>query len=321
VKHPLLVICAAAAVSGAAVAQPAGRIPQVGFLAADCVMSPRDQGFFDGLGQLGYAVGKDIIVDRLCFRTEAEARSRLKEFVARPVTVLFVTGPGSARLAMAATRDIPIVCGSCGDPIQTGLATSLSRPGGNLTGLASLSVELIAKRLELIREALPQVTRVAILSNPQNPGTPLTQSALASAAQATGIAIQRVDFRGIGDFAAAFDAAARARADAVLLADDPYAYTAREEIGRQALHHRLPTIAGEVKYAEVGCFIAYGPNRYDLFHRAAAYVDKILKGAKPGDLPIELPTRFELVINLKTAKALGMALPASLLARADALIE
>jgi putative ABC transport system substrate-binding protein len=199
--------------------------------------------------------------------------------------------------------------------------TSLSRPGGNVTGNASQSAELIAKRLELIKEALPKTVRVAILSNPDNPDTPPALRALDQAGRNLGVVLDRFDFRSIDDFASAFAQAAQAGVSAVLLVDDNFVYAGRAEIAWHALKSRLPTMVGQPEGAAAGCLFAYGPNRAALFRSAAGYVDKILKGAKPADLPIQQPTKFELVINLKTAKALGLEMPPTLLARADEVIE
>jgi len=213
------------------------------------------------------------------------------------------------------------VCGSCGDPVDNGLVTSLARPGGNVTGLASLSAELIAKRVELLKETLPELSRVAVLLYPGNPGTRLTLTALDAAGGTLGIKAHRLEVRSAGDFEKVFQLAAGAGAGAVLVPDDPLSVNERTRIAELALKHRLPAVAGHPQIAEAGVMMAYGPNRTDLYRRAASYVDRIFKGAKPADLPVEQPTKFELVINLKTAKALGLTIPQSLLVRADAIIQ
>ena len=244
-------------------------------------------------------------------------RNVLREFVNRKVDVIFVGAPAMALAARAATGEIPIVCGSCGDPLENGLVANLARPGGNITGLASQSAELIGKRVELLREAVPRVTRVAALLNPDNPGTRATLKALDEAGRALGIQIHRVEFRNVGELDKAFRSAATGGATAVLVQDDPHALAGRIQIAEFALRHRLPAVAGVPEYAEAGALIAYGPSRIDLYRRAAAFVDKILKGAKPGELPIEQPTKYDLIINLKTAKAIGLTIPQSVLQRAD----
>ena len=308
----------------AAEAQQAGKVPMVGYLVSgprECKLTPLSEAFYQGLHDLGYVRGHTITVDRRCHSTADEMRKVLGEFVDRKVDVILVGDPAAALAARTATRDIAIVCGSCGDPLENGLVASLARPRGNVTGLASQSAELIGKRVELLRAAVPGVARVAALLNPDNPGTRSTLSALDAAGQASGIAIQRVEFRNIADFGQAFRSAATARADAVLLQDDPYVFSGRTQIAALALKHRLPAVAGLPDNAEAGVLMAYGPSRTDLFRRAAGFVDKILKGAQPGDLPIEQPTKYDLVINLKAGKALGLTIPPSLLLRADQVIE
>jgi putative tryptophan/tyrosine transport system substrate-binding protein len=305
-------------------AQPAGHVPTVGYTLAgppQCNAGPRDEAFSRGLRDLGHIVGQNIAVDRRCFRTDNEMRAVLRAFVDRKVDIIFVGAPALALAARAATREIPIVCGSCGDPLENGLVASLARPGGNITGLASQSAELIGKRVELLKEAIPRVSRVVALLNPENPGTRATLKALDDVGRILGIQIQRVEFRTVGDIDNALRAASTGGATAVLVQEDPHALAARTQIAEFALKHRLPAIAGVPELAEAGTLIAYGPNRIDLYRRAAAFVDKILKGAKPGDLPIEQPTKYDLILNLKTAKAIGVTLPPSLLLQADRVIE
>lgn len=223
-------------------------------LTPDCVPSPRDIAFLEGLRHLGYTLGKDIIVDSRCYASDTERRSRFDALVVSGIDVLFLTGPAAALMAATASPGLPVVCGSCGDPIETGIVTSLGRPGGNVTGLASLSAELIAKRIQLIKEVIPSATRVAVLVNPANPGTPLTVRALEPASRASGVALELLHFGSVEDLAHAFGAAAKAQVDAVLVADDPYAFSGRMEVARHALSHRLPTIAGQIQNAE-GCWL------------------------------------------------------------------
>jgi putative tryptophan/tyrosine transport system substrate-binding protein len=305
-------------------AQPAGGVPTVGYLLPgppQCKLAPRDEAFYQGLRDLGHIPGQNITVHRRCFRTADEMRTVLREFVSRKVDVIFVGAPALALAARVATGEIPIVCGSCGDPLENGLVASLARPGGNVTGLASQSAELIGKRVELLKEAVPRVSRVVALLNPDNPGTRTTLEALDEAGRALGIQIQRVEFRNVGELDGAFRSAATAGATAVLVQDDPHALAGRIQIAEFALRKRLPAVAGVPEYAEAGGLIAYGPNRIDLYRRAATFVDKILKGAKPGDLPIEQPTKYDLIINLKTAKAIGLTIPQPMLQRADRVIQ
>ena len=312
------------AVSLTAEAQQAAKVRRIGQVISalgQCQPERRDEAFLQGLADLGYVIGRDIAIERRCYKTSDEAHRVLGELVALKVDVIFLTGPEIALAAMKATRDIPIVCGSCGDPVEAGVVASLARTGGNITGLASLSAELIGKRVELLKETVPGVSRVAVLLFPNNPGTRATLAALDAAGRALGIKIQRVEVRTAGDLERAFKSAVAGGAGAVLVQDDPLVIAARTRIAELALKHRLPSVAGQSQSAEAGTLITYGPDRTDLFRRAASYVDKILKGAKPSDLSIEQPTKFELVINLKTAKALSIAIPQSLLLRADKVIE
>jgi putative ABC transport system substrate-binding protein len=208
-----------------------------------------------------------------------------------------------------------------GDPVGTGLVTSLARPGGNLTGLSLLLPELGGKRLAVLREAVPKVARVAVLWNPTNAAKPLEWKSTQDAAGTLGVRVTSVEVREPTDFAPAFAAIAKAHVDALMPLTEPLTRTHRSEISEFALKHRLPMIAEIRDFAEAGGLLTYGPSLVDLWRQAATYVDKILKGAKPGDLPVEQPTKFELVLNLKTAKALGLTIPQSVLIRADEIIQ
>ena len=305
-------------------AQSTPRVPRVGYVGFQGELleaSPLRDAFVRGLRDLGYVPGKNITLDVRRWATGDELRQVLSELVRLKSDVIFVGPPIAAMAAKQATRDIPIVCGSCGDPVENGLAASLARPGGNVTGLASLSAELIGKRVELLKELLPGVSRVAVFVFPANPGTPPTLRAIDAAGRTLGIEMLRVEIRGSGDFENAFRSAAAGGAGAVVLQDDPLNRTARAQIADLALRHRLPVSSGIPEVAEAGALMAYGPDRPDMSRRAAGHVDKILKGAKPADLPFEQVTKLDLVVNLKTAKALGLAIPQSFLLRADRVIE
>jgi putative ABC transport system substrate-binding protein len=304
-------------------AQPAGKVPKVGYLrlANEPAESRRHEGFARGLRDLGYVPGQSIVVDVRDYTTNDQLRQALNDFVRLKVDVIFVGPPVVAMAAKQATGAIPIVCGTCGDPVENGLAASLSRPGGNVTGLASLSADLIGKRVELMKELFPSVSRLAVFVYPANPGTRATLSALDAAGRTLRIELQRVEIRGAGDFENAFRAVATGGAGGVVLQDDPLTRSARAQIVQLALKHRLPVSTGLLEVAESGALIAYGPDRVDLYRRAAGLVDRILKGAKPADLPFEQATKFELVLNLTTAKALGVTIPQSFLLRADRVIE
>jgi putative ABC transport system substrate-binding protein len=304
-------------------AQPVRRVPTVGYVGLpNEPREPRWQdGFERGLRDHGYVPGQTIAVEIRTYTTREELHKALNELVRQKVDVIFVGQPFLALAARQVTRDIPIVCGSCGDPTENGLAASLARPGGNVTGLASLSAELIGKRLELIKELFPGVSRVAVFLFPANPGTRATSRVLDTSGPSLGLEIKRVEIRGAGDFESAFRSAARDRVGAVLLQDDPLLRTVGPQIGELALKHRLPVSAGVFELAEAGALMVYGPDRVDLYRRAVGFIDKILKGAKPGELPFEQPTKFGMVLNLRTAKALGLTITPSMLLRADQVIE
>jgi putative ABC transport system substrate-binding protein len=233
-----------------------------------------------------------------------------------------VTVSGEASLAAKrATSSIPIVFTTSPDPVRLGLVASLARPGGNVTGLISLSADLAGKRVEFLKQMIPRAARIAVLSDPENRSSEFILHDTESGAKSLGVVVQSVDARGPKEFDAAFSAMKRARADAVILGVNSPFMAHRRRLAELAVSHRLPMMAQAREYAEAGALVSYGTDYPDRFRRAAVYVDKILKGTKPGDLPIEQPTKFELVINLKTAKALGLTIPQSVLGRADELIQ
>ncbi len=246
------------------------------------------------------------------------------ELVALKVDVLVAPGTLAALAAKRATKTIPIVFPTVGDPVTDGLVTTLARPGGNVTGLSNLSPELVGKCLELLHQAIPGVSRVAILwqpdAVPERTGKDIGKRAEV-AGQALGIRLQFVEVRGPADFDRAFSDMTRARAGALTVLSTPMFASERGRLVALAAENRLPAVYPLREFVDAGGLMAYGPNAIDLYRRAATYVDRILKGAKPGDLPVEQPTKFELVINLKTAKALGLTIPPSLLQRADQVIE
>jgi putative tryptophan/tyrosine transport system substrate-binding protein len=243
----------------------------------------------------------------------------LVEFVRLKVDVI-VTAGAAVKAAKQATSVIPIVFAVANDPLGTGLVTSLSRPGGNVTGLSNQASDLGAKRLELLREVIPDLRRLAIMANVGNPQTALEMVAVQATAGTFGLEFVPFEIRRAGDIAQGFEML-KGRAEALYVCPDPLATTNRVQINALALDARLPTIHGIREYVEAGGLMSYGTNYADLWRRAADYVDKILHGAKPTDLPVEQPTKFELLINTKTAKALGITMPQTLLARADEVIE
>jgi ABC-type uncharacterized transport system substrate-binding protein len=226
-----------------------------------------------------------------------------------------------AQAAKRATSTIPIVMGSVSDPVGSGLVESLARPGGNVTGSSLRAPELAAKLLDLLKEALPRASRITALGNPDNPGAVLSRSEVEAAAQVLGLKLDVVDVGEAKDLDRAFRASTAAHADAVIALPSPLFAVHRRRVAELALKNRLPAVSFETGFAEAGGLMSYGPNVPDMHRRAATYVDKILKGAKPADLPVEQPTKFEFVINLKTANALGLTFPPSVLARADEVIQ
>jgi len=303
-------------------AQRPPQVRRIGYLQAD--VSGLPGAFYEvlreGLRDLGYVVGRNLVLE---FRL-GESRARLDELAAELVrlNVEVIVTPGTATAAAKRTTDtIPIVFSYSGDPIEAGFVKSLGRPGGNMTGITWLAFELVGKRLELLKEAAPGVSRVAVLANPAHPGEQRELSATEQAARAVGVALQYHQVRTTADFHAAFDAIVKDKANALLVFPEGVTMTHRRQIAEFAVKHHLPSVFGWREYVEAGGLMAYGPNRLETAKRLAVFVDKILKGSKPADLPVEQPTKFDLVINQKTAKALGLTIPSSLLLRADHVIE
>jgi putative ABC transport system substrate-binding protein len=276
-----------------------------------------------GLRELGWIDGKNVAIEYRFADGEYDRLASLAaELVRLKVNVILVTSSSPAVAARNATRTIPIVMGTSSDPVELGLAASLAHPGGNVTGLSfSFGLEIVGKELELLKVAVPQVRRVAFLLNPANPGNVLARKTVKVRAESLGVQLQLIEARGPNDFEEAFVAMARGRAGALLVAPDPIFGFHRTQLQELVARTRLPAMYGLREHTEVGGLMSYSVDLRESLRRAATYVDKILKGAKPGDLPIEQPSKFELVINLKTAKALGLTIPPSLLARADHVIE
>ena len=307
----------------AAEAQQAAKVFRIGFLGSGgpADHAPRVASFRQGLRDLGYVEGRTATIEYRLAEGKMERLPALAaELVALKVDVIVASGTPTALAAKNATTTIPIVFATSGDPVGT-LVASIARPGGNVTGLSLVGPELVARQLQLLKEAVPKASRVAFLSNPDNPYTPVMVKEVEAAARSFKVRMQRVESRGGAATDAAFDAMARERPNALLVLFDPVLTGQRARISELANKHRLPSMCPHREYAEDGGLMAYGASLTDLYRRAATYVDKILKGAKPGDLPVEQPTKFELVINLKTAKARGLTIPPSLLARADEIIQ
>jgi len=302
-------------------AQEPGRIPRVGILHT-IPPAATFQAFKKGLQELGYTEGQNIHLEYRWTDREPEGLPALAGRMGESrFDVIVAISSGAARAATKAAGIIPVVfCAVGEDPVRAGMVSSLARPGGNSTGTVTLIVELEAKRLELLKEALPGLSRVAVLWNPSGLHQ-RTLPEIEAAARRLKIVVIPVEWKGPGDSEPAFQLASRQRAGGVLALTSPQIMLAGEQIARVALKYRLPTAGMEAGFAEAGNLLQYGPDRTESCRRAAYYVDRILKGAKPAELPVEQATKFELIVNLKTAKALRLTIPASVLTRADRLIE
>jgi putative tryptophan/tyrosine transport system substrate-binding protein len=309
----------------AAEAQPAGKVPRIGYLALNPAANPHlHEAFRQGLRDLGYVEGRNVVIEYREAEGKPERLPALAaELVALKVDVLVAQPTVAALAAKQATRTLPIVF-PVAEAVMSGLVTSLARPGGNITGLTVLAPEMVAKGLELLKQAVPGVSRVAVLWHPGAFPERMAKDMrkeVEVAARVLGVRLQFLATRGPDDFDRAFSEMIRARAGALTVLGGSMFVSERRRLVDLAAKNRLPAVYTSRESVDAGGLMAYGPSVPDLFRRAATYVDKILKGAKPGDLPVEQPTKFELVINLKTAKALGLTIPASLLQRADQVIE
>ena len=309
-------------------AQQATTVHRIGYLELNRAdVNPRlARAFREGLSSLGYVEGRTIVIEYRSAEGKPERLSVLAaELVAVKVEVILI-GPGTlpALAAQQATKTVPIVFTSAGDPVASGLVSSLARPGGNVTGLSLLFPELVGKCLEHLKQVIPRVGRIAVLWQPGAVPERAAQDILKeadAAARALGVRLQVVEARGPADIDRAFSDIIREGAGALAVLSTPMLASQRRRLVDLAAKHRLPTVFSFREYVDAGGLMSYGPDLADLFRRAAAYVDKILKGTKPEDLPVEQPTKFELVINLKAAKALGLTIPPSVLARADQVIQ
>ena len=313
------------ALCAAAVAQQPTKIPRIGYLTgASLSNSPAwHEAFRQGLRQLGYDEGKNIVIEWRSAEGKPDRQPALAgELAGLKVDVIVTVGSGDTRAAKEATATIPIVMIQAGDPVRSGFVASLARPGGNITGLANLRPELSGKRLELLKEILPRLSRVAVFASSISPDYAQTLKEIELAAGAFGVKLLSLDIRSPKDFEAAFQAAANERAEAGLVrVPGPFLSPRRREVAELAAKRRLPLIYDRAEEVQAGGLMSYGVSIPDLHRRAAIYVDKILKGTKPTDIPVEQPTKFELVINLKTAKQIGLTIPPNVLARADRVIR
>jgi putative ABC transport system substrate-binding protein len=309
----------------AAHAQQLRKAPRLGILIPGTADPPGTLGFYEGLRELGYADGQNIAIERRYGNWRSDRFGELAaEFVRMNVDVIVVMSTSPARAAKEATSTIPIVVASMADPVGDELVASLSRPGGNVTGTTFLGPELTAKRMGLLKEAIPTISRVAVLWHPGAYGKRTMERLLnetKSAALALGWQVQLVAAKNPGDLDNAFSAITSERPDALVVLNSPMFYAEHKRIVDLAAKSHLPAMYAAREFADYGGLMAYGANLPEVFRSTALYVDKILKGAKPADLPVEQPTKFELVVNLTTAKALGLAIPASFLSLADELVE
>jgi putative tryptophan/tyrosine transport system substrate-binding protein len=302
-------------------AQQATKLPILGFLTAGRD-SPGLPALLEGLRQLDWIDDKTIVIE---YRYAENRNDRLPELAAElvrlNVNVIVAAGTLAPLAAKRATAMIPIVMTSAGDPLGTKLVSGLARPGGNVTGLSLMSPDISGKRLELIEQIVPDVARVAIMWNASNPYPALVFKQTENAARQLKLEVQSLEVRTPDDVNSALEAAVREKANALITVEDPLTVNYRRQIADFSAKNRLPTMSGLREYVDVGGLLSYGPALADLYRRAAGYVDKILKGTKPSELPVEQPTKFELVVNLKTARALGLTIPPDMLAIADAVIE
>jgi len=309
----------------AAQAQQARQTVRIGYLVSGPFVpqGPFMRAFVPAMRDLGYIEGDNLVIDPRSADNKPERLPALAvELVRLHVDVIITVGDGELRAAKQATTTIPIVMAPSGDPVGAGYIASLARPGGNITGLSWVSPDLSAKLLEVLKDAVPKLSHVAVLWNAGNPVKVLDFNETRRAARTLRLTVHSIEVKAPNDLESAFAVIARTRPDALLtLIDDVLHPGMYPQIANFAMRRRLPSILGEKGYAAAGGLIAYGPSATEVFRRAATYVNKILKGAKPADLPVEQPTTFELVINLKTAKALGLTIPQSLLVRADEIIQ
>ncbi len=299
-------------------AQQTGKVYRIGYLAVGS--APYIGIFREALRELGYVEGKNIIIE---YRNAEGKRDRLPKLAAglvrTKVDVIVVTGNRATKAAKQATSTIPIVVGGAGDLVRAGLVASLAQPGGNITGSTRMATELGGKRIEVLKEAVSKISRVAVIWSTRQDGDELRE--IESAARQLGVKVQAAKIKDPNKFQSAYAAMAKKRADALIILHSGFAYTHRRQLIELAEENQLPSMCEQARWTKAGCLLSYGPDAPYLWRRAAIYVDKILKGAKPADLPVEQPTRFELIINLKTARKLGLTIPPQFLAVANKVIR
>jgi putative ABC transport system substrate-binding protein len=322
-KFTILIGAMLFALCASASAQQPKKIARVGWLTvgSQSMIPERYEAFRQGLRDLGYIEDQNFVIVRSGAGGKVDRLAdAAAELVRLNVDVIVTTGSTAVFAAKQATSTIPIVM-TTGDPLATGIITSLARPGGNITGLTNIAIDLAGKRLELLKETVPKLTRVRVLFNPADPSSAGSLKETRAAARELGIQVQSLEVRSPSDFETAIKAPSGGRVNALIIVQNALINAHRARVVELAIKNRLPTMFGEAAHVESGGLMSYAPNSLDLFRRAATYLDKILKGAKPADLPVEQPTKFEFVINLKTAKQIGLTIPPNVLARADKVIK
>ena len=324
----LFVVIAGAVLAGSLVAEAQlDKVPKVGVLMYAAEPRPGQssqllEAFRGGLRELGYVEGRNVILEyRWAGGSNQRAAELAAELVRLDVAVIMSAGTPATQVAKAATATIPIVMTAVGDPIGSGIVASLARPGGNVTGLSLLDTELDGKRIELLKEAVPGLTRIAMLWSPNDPGMTLAFGRVEVASHTLRLALQSLAVRDPAEVPGTLQAAETGRAQALIVTAQPFTIRHQAEILNAVTKLRLPAMYTDRRFVDAGGLMAYGPSLVDIYRRAATYVDRILKGAKPTDLPVEQPTKLEFVVNLRTARALGLAIPPALIARADQVIE
>ncbi len=309
---------AVAAVRGA---QPPRKTYRIGFLRGTSPRPREFEEFRQGLREFGYVEGENVVIEQRYAHGALDRLSSLTaELVRLEVDVIVTGGTHDAKVAKAATTAIPVVFTLAGDPVGSGLVVSLARPGGNVTGLSNLQAELGGKQLQLLKEVVPRASRIAVLYNPANPTNAVHLESVRAAARSLSVQLQVIEVRTTNELARAFSSMVRGHAGALLTLADPVFGTDPQRLARLAVENRLPAMFFEKAFVDAGGLMSFGPNIFDQFRRAAAYVDKILKGAKPADIPVEQPMRFQLAINMATAKAHGIAFPTSILIQATEVV-
>ena len=321
--HVLAVLLIAALSTGLAEAQSTAKLPRIGWLGLEGHWEgARQQAFLQGLRELGYIEGKTIIIERRSAHGRAaELPAAAAELVAHKVDVLVALNPPAARAAKAATETIPIVMRSSGDPVKQGMVQSLARPGGNITGVTSSARQLTGKRMELLKEAMPKLSRLAVLWRPGGYNSEQGYKQTQAAAYELGLQLISLEVHSADDFEHAFEVAVKEHADALITVRTPLIVGNRKRIAQLAIESRIPSIYDEREFVEAGGMMSYGANLVESYRRLAFYVDKILRGANPAELPIEQASHFELNLNLKTAKQIGFTFPPELLMRANKVVR